>query len=360
MKNRKTIGIFTGKRAEFKPWDPDTIRSGITGSEEAVIYISEQLAKLGFNVIVFGDPPFQSRYSHPEANPRFVSVDSASFGKPIDIGIAWRMPNVANLLRPIAKKVYLWPHDTLNQRVSKDQVLAFDDVLWLSKWQRRQWISVEPSFAKFTKIFGNGVNQEQFRPVQERINPYSCIYGSNYARGLEILLDLWPHIKEREPRATLDIYYGWQHWGLLSAKKEAEMRNKVARLPDVHDHGLVSHEELNRAYEASSFWTYPCIMPETFCITALRAQLAGSIPVILEGTALAETVPHGYKCKSIQEYFFTLLKAFRDAETVSLDDRKKMGEFVLQTFTWHEIATKWKELFESSSPNKRRLPNAAS
>jgi glycosyltransferase involved in cell wall biosynthesis len=347
MKDWRTIAIFTGKVQGLPPWDPDSIRSGITGSEEAVIYISQQLAELGFKVFVLGDPPPQSAHSDPQANPRFLSIDHARFHTKVDIVIAWRMPTIGAQLKTFAQKVYLWPHDTLNQHLTKEQILAFDDVLWLSKWQRDQWVSVNPHFAKFKKVFGNGINQEQFQPIQERANPYSCIYGSNYARGLDVLLDLWPHIKKRQPRATLDIYYGWQHWGLLSDEKETAMRKKIAVLPDVFDHGLVSHEELNRAYETSSFWTYPCIMPETFCITALRAQLAGAIPIILVGTALAETVPHGYKCTSVRDYFQTVIKAFQDVETISIEDRRKMGEFVLCAFTWKEIASKWKDLFES-------------
>ena len=62
---QKTIGIFTTKVEGVKPWDPDAIQSGITGSEEAVIYISQSLARLDYKVIVFGDPPLDSLYSLP-------------------------------------------------------------------------------------------------------------------------------------------------------------------------------------------------------------------------------------------------------------------------------------------------------
>lgn len=345
MNAQKTIGIFTGIAPQVKPWDPDTVKSGITGSEEAVIYISQQLAQLGYKVIVLGDPPDGSPHSLPEANPRFLNIEKTRFTGKLDIAIAWRMPTMGAQIRNIAHKVYLWPHDVLVQNVSRDQVDSFDGVLWLSNWQRDQWISVNPRFAKFTQIFGNGVNQDQFKPLQERANPYSCIYGSNYARGLEVMLDLWPYIKERQPRATLDIYYGWQHWGCLHPDKESKMRRQVAVLPDVREHGLVSHEELNRAYEASSFWTYPCIQPETFCITALRAQLAGAVPVVLENSALPETVQHGYKCQRPEEYLPTLLKAFEDAERITVDERSKMAEFILAKYTWKEVAAKWSSVF---------------
>src|SRR5579872_4455625 len=68
-----TIGIFTCKVGG--PWDPESIRSGITGSEEAVIYISQKLADLGYQVEVLGSPPKDSPHSRKEANPRYIDID---------------------------------------------------------------------------------------------------------------------------------------------------------------------------------------------------------------------------------------------------------------------------------------------
>jgi len=227
---------------------------------------------------------------------------------------------------------------------------AFDDVLWISQWQREQWRSVSPRFSKFSSIFGNGINPEDFSMPARRENPYSCIYGSNYARGLEILLDLWPALQAHYPQATLDIYYGWQHWGCLSPQKEARMRKILPTLSNVREHGQVGHAELNLAYGKASFWTYPCILPETFCITAIRAQMAGAIPVIVEGSALKETVRHGYCCSKPEDYLAMLLKAMSQVESISLDDRRKMKGFVLREFTWEKIAAGWCRLmFELSS-----------
>lgn len=159
----------------------------------------------------------------------------------------------------------------------------------------------------------------------------------------------------------MDIYYGWQHWGLLSSEKEAKMRAQIGQLIslDVQEHGLVSHEALNRAYEKASFWTYPCNAPETFCITALRAQFAEAIPVIIEGSALKETVQHGFKCSTSEEYIETLSKALHEAEKISLEDRRKMSQFILQDFTWEKLATKWQVLFDPSSAiEEKNLANS--
>lgn len=339
----KTIGIFTGGAKGQAPWDPDTIRTGITGSEESVIYMSKILANLGFRVFVFGDPPIGSLHSLASANPRYVGR-TLSLSQPLDIAVAWRWPEGGSILkeRSLGKKIYLWPHDAISQSVPS---VGFDGVLWLSEWQRRQWVSLSPEFARFSEVFGNGINPEQFPAVSQRVNPYSCIYGSNYALGLELLLEIWPEVKKSFARATLDIYYGWQHWGLLSPKTERRMRDAIKFLPDVNEHGMVGHEELNRAYGEASFWTYPCIRSETFCISALRAQLSGAVPVVIDGSAFKETVRFGFKCPSPDEYLPLLLRAMATAEKISLEERKSMGRFILEEYTWKKVADKWYELF---------------
>ncbi|MBA3956983.1 MAG: glycosyltransferase family 2 protein [Parachlamydiaceae bacterium] len=349
----KTVAIVTYFVQGMKPWDPDSIQKGMTGSEEAVIYMSQALAKQGYKVYVLGYPPENSRHSLPEANPQFVSVDY-KHDKPFDVAISWRMPDIADKLKLQAHKVYFWPHDTYHWQLTPAQIDGFSDVLWISHWQRAQWISVNPGFAKFTHIFGNGIDPTQFAPVKERTNPYSCIYASNYARGLEVLLEIWPKVHQAYPKATLDLYYGWQHWGLISPEKESKMRAQLANIAPmgVTDHGMVSHAELNQAFANASFWTYPCIAPETFCITGLRAQLAGAMPVIIEGSALSETVPQSIKCSSPDQYLGTLLAAFSNAHKITLQDRAKLGEFILKDYTWDVLAQKWKALFEKSGTDE--------
>lgn len=357
MKKQKTIAILTRFVPQTKPWDQDSVKTGLAGSEEAVVYMAKELAKLDYKVLVFGKPPANSPHSHPEANPRYFNPHKIHFKDKLDIIISWRQPKDGVQLKTIAHKVYLWPHDVVDTDLTDEEIDAFDDVLWLSEWQRSNWIARNPRMEKFTHVFGNGIEVKQFKPIKERINPYSCIYGSNYGRGLDILLDLWPRIKEHQPRASLDIYYGWQskfengrwiNWQCMVPEKEAKMRKQIALLPDVREHGTAGHLELNRAFSAASFWTYPCSSDETFCITALKAQYAGAIPVILEGSALPETVRHGYRCTKQEEYLATLLKAFDDAEKITLEDREKMREFICKEYTWSKIAARWKTLFDST------------
>lgn len=347
----KKIGIFTLKHQGVEPWDPDSIKTGIAGSEEAVIYVSNELAKLGYDVTVIGDPPENSPYSQPDANPRYIDIEQDD-GTFYDIGVYWRFM----ALRKRAQKSFFWPHDTCSHSWPIEFIEAIDDVLWLSEWQRENWSEADSRFSQFTNIMGNGILPEQFRPIGKRENPHSCIYASNYGRGLEILLDIWPIIRKNFPKATLDIYYGWVPWSLLTEEQEIKMRQQISDLAPlgVKEHGRVGHEELNRAFEKASIWAYPCIDLETFCITALRAQLSGCFPVIIEGSALRETVPYGFRVQNSTQYCGMLMKAMLYLEKHPDFDRSHLGDFILEHHTWEKVAQRWDALFKQDSEGSRK------
>ena len=124
------------------------------------------------------------------------------------------------------------------------------------------------------------------------------------------------------------------------------MRQKIALLDGAIEHGQVGHEELARAFEKASLWTYPCNCSETFCITALRAQFAGAIPVVIQRAALHETVRHGFRCKYPDEYLDLLRQALGKVQQISLQQRSEMRDFVLNKYTWDVIANQFNKLFE--------------
>lgn len=335
----KTIGIYTPNIPGLEPWDPDSIRTGIGGSEESVIYASEALVRLGYQVTVINNLPPTPRYFY--TNPRYRKESDEIF----DIAILARSPQLTKIAH--ARKIFFWPQDTWERPLDEKEIETIDDIFWISSWQREQWISINPFFAKYTSIFGSGLEPKPFGPMKQRKKPHSCIYASNYGRGLEVLLDIWPEVKKKFPKASLDIYYGWKHWGTLSKFQESYLQSKLQQLAplDVKEHGLVGHDKLAKALGEASFWTYPCIKDETFCITAIKAQFAGAIPVIIEGSALKETVQHGFKCSQREDYLSTLLRALEIGKEISINQRKKMGEFVQKKFTWEKIAELWKEQF---------------
>ena len=338
----KSLDILCYKTDKIKPWDIDSVKEGLPGSEESVVYFSQQMAKLGFKVTVYGMPPEKSIWKLKIANPRFVDATTFSYASKHDTVIIWRQPWLASSIR--ANTILFWPMDILVSPVPIDSTICIKGSLWLSEYQRRQFISVDPHFERFKTVYGCGFEGNVPDNVV-RHNPYSCIYGSNYARGLNVLIEIWPRIKSRFPRATLDIYYGSNTWGLMSPQEEHNFLNLIRSLKSlgVTEHGTVGHDELAVAYSKASIWTYPCTpFDETFCITALRVQSVGCIPVVCRRAALNETVAPfapslSVEDMTVQNYENLLISVLERAEHITEDERQQYRDFT-KKWSWSNIA----------------------
>lgn len=177
------------------------------------------------------------------------------------------------------------------------------------------------------------------------------IYASSYDRGLVTLLELWSDIKERVPEATLDIFYGWNSFDMVHKTNPDQMKWKwtvIRMLNDlkdlgVNEHGRVSHEVLAEKFKEADVWAYPTEFNEIHCITALKAQEAGCIPVTTGCYALAETVVNNkytVKCEDISTN--TEKRAeFVEAMVQALNDDMKV-EPVPNAY-WGEVAQQWQK-----------------
>jgi glycosyltransferase involved in cell wall biosynthesis len=371
-----TIAIVCWKSSDFGCWDPESVHSGISGSEEAVIYGASELARRDYRVVVYANPPVNSKHCDSKSNPRYVDCDE--FWSPpvageeqqtkFDVIVCWRQPQIAAQCQQRAQQVYLWPHDLPSGTISTENVNALTGVLWLSAYQRQLYHSYTPTLGRLPKgllLCGNGISDDPAtaaKPaqVQERTNAFACIYASNYAKGLPVLLQHWPDIKKRFAKASLDIYYGWKHWGNLSPAQEAELRATVASLHslDVREHGQVSHSVLMKAFASASLWTYPCTYDEMFAITSLRAQVAGCIPVIVNRSSLTETVNKSlaFTCDTTDQFLQTCVDAMENVSARTLKDvteqRIQLRQWVLNQHTWSHVVDRWQKLFVSESEDE--------
>jgi len=295
---KKSIVFFCGKG--YEEWGPHTLDKGMGGSEEAVVYLSRELAKLGYTVTVYGEveKPFVDNYIL--AGEWKIYDDPASFDDQaystvswlpwkmidkrdtFDTLVVWRAPQFASQFK--ANRILVDMHDLLPEKI----VTPMKNVTYMFKSQFHK--DRYPQIENFN-IIGNGIKTSQFKPVDKK--PFSVIYASAYYRGLEQLLKMWPKVKEEAPEATLDIYYGWDSWLKLEGKDKfyTKMVKKLKKLEplDVKEHGRVDHETLAKKFEESKVWAYPTEFPEIHCITALKANMAGCKPVITDVAALKET-----------------------------------------------------------------------
>jgi glycosyltransferase involved in cell wall biosynthesis len=140
------------------------------------------------------------------------------------------------------------------------------------------------------------------RPFAER-KP-RCVYSSSADRGLDVMLDLWPRIREKVPDAELHVFYGWDVFdrvafanpGLLAYKQQvlAQAAALGGEAGGIFLRGRVGQKALADELQQARVWSYPTAFLETSCIGAMEARAAG-VPLVTSGIgALLETVgTHG-------------------------------------------------------------------
>jgi tetratricopeptide (TPR) repeat protein len=153
--NDKSIVIFCGQG--YEEWGPHTLDKGMGGSEEAVIYLSRELSKLGYEVTVFGevDHPV-AHYYDPESMHNHVSYvpwKEIDVRDEFNVFVSWRAPQYIEKIKAKVKLVDV--HDVLPKEIVKD----FPDVTYMVKSQYHSDLLPEDVDRK---VVGNGIDKEQF------------------------------------------------------------------------------------------------------------------------------------------------------------------------------------------------------
>lgn len=209
-------------------------------------------------------------------------------------------------------------------------------------------------------------------------NPKRIIYTSSYDRGLEHLLKMWPDIRREVKDAELHVYYGWQLFLQFHKDNPGSMawHKKMVELltqEGVTDHGRVPQPVLDEEYKRSGIFAYPAHFGEINCISAIKAQAYGCIPVVIDYAALKETVQFGFKVEgdiydeeTQQKYKEMLIWALKltNGEGGSVAEgkvytpfngkngegieeyRKRMMEWAKKKYSWSVIASQWDKEFK--------------
>ena len=188
-------------------------------------------------------------------------------------------------------------------------------------------------------------------------NNKAVIYTSSYDRGLEHLLRIWPDVKKEVPEAELHIYYGWSLFERFYKDNPERMAwmaemNKMMEYDGVTHHGRVPQKQVIEEMEKCGVWSYPTHFYEISCITSMKAQIAGCVPVVTNYAALETTVQFGTKVDG-DIYDPDILEKFKQ-ELISMlkDDkrqeeiRKEMVPWAKEMFTWKKVAEQWSNLFK--------------
>jgi glycosyltransferase involved in cell wall biosynthesis/tetratricopeptide (TPR) repeat protein len=347
-----------GTAEEWSPisWE----QGGLGGSETAIIKLGEAFAQLGHRMITYGEFKEPGYYYGGAYRPREMFRP----GVHSDLFIAWRMPEAADW-EVDTDCLILWMHDTdAGDRLTPTRARKFDHIVVQTEWHKQHMLKVYPFLKKSKiKIIGNGVDLTRFTDgAFETKQAHRVIYSSSPDRGLDVILEhVWPKIVAEVPDAELHVYYGWESFDKVSEYTglgqlfKAKMTDLFLNTKNVVQHGRINQAELAKEFEKASVWLYPTYFTETYCITAIEAQLGGAIPITNHLAGLQETVKNGIfidgdvRSTEVQNEF-----AKQTIRVLKMDpeERKHLQNIVrtkAPAYSWFDRARSWLELLGSKS-----------
>jgi glycosyl transferase family 25 len=195
-----------------------------------------------------------------------------------------------------SQKVYIWVHDTTFQPFYSGQVMKdngahlfsnmenkIDGVIVLTEFHkqlmRRNYSIPENKI----HVIGNAIMTHKFLDQNITKDRYKFIYTSCPKRGLDVLLKLFPVIHGEFPEAQLYIYRGDESF-------TEGQREEMKKYPYIHYMGAKSNDVVIQEFLSAGVWLYPTNFVETYCISALEAQMAGCMCITSQLGSLPEII----------------------------------------------------------------------
>jgi len=243
------INIVTEKLPDSWHWSPQNPPP--SGTVELYMATAECLAGMGYSPIVY--------YDGVSCELNDVVYLPRAYYKPSEINIH------CNTKAELGAKNIYWT--SLVTDKAKD-FMEYDHRITLSKYHK--------SIFGDSTIIGLGIYPELYE-LGEKGN--FCLYSSSPDRGGEFI----------DEKAINNCGYKL----IKTYKKD------------------ISEVEMIELYKQARFWLHPCQGVELFCLSAVKAQASGCIPVFVPNQALETTVKYGVKT-TIKNFNKDLIKALKN------------------------------------------------
>lgn len=135
-------------------WGADTLEQGMGGSEEAIVYLSRELSKLGWQVTIYNERDEEYLDGEVVYKPWTTLNPNDTF----DVFVAWRAPENAKGIK--ARKVVVDLHDAIEAKRVKAASDYVDTFFVKSNYHRDLFPDTKTK--KFA-VIGNGIVRSQFK-----------------------------------------------------------------------------------------------------------------------------------------------------------------------------------------------------
>lgn len=291
MKIATILGAFSLGSRPLDLATAHTSDRGMTGTELGFVRVTEELRKLGHEVVPFmGDREYRREWTDFDALLSWNEPMPFAGSRSTQKRVVFQMLNDFSFCPPHFDR---W----------------VDKHVGVSRGQVDHIVKHYPQTAGRWAVVPLGCDPELYedRRVQGRV-----VYASSPDRGLHWLLSAWPEIRKAVPEAHLRVFYHWSddllhitetsvspqggpyhpHIVEIAQRKRYIKRAMEALQPlGVEWVGSVSRARMAKEWSEASVMAYPCdtvALSEGFSVSILEAHASFTAPVITDVDCLGE------------------------------------------------------------------------
>jgi len=235
----------------------------------------------------------------------------------------------------------------------------YDGYIFVSNFQKERFIGTYDLDDRKCYVLLNGIG-EPFEKLlmTEQKKERVITYCSTPFRGLHLLIDIFPKVKEKYPDLKMKIFSGMNLYQESNDETIKGIIEKLKTLKDVYVSDGVSQTVLAKELENVMILAYPNIFEETSCITVLQCMAAGCIILTSDLGALKETTYDNNFLINFDQSTEKYVEEFTKKLEYILDDYdnlqnviKKNKEKIFSNHRWENISKEFIKICNNINSN---------
>lgn len=365
------IGFFSPIELDYSI---DTVyKKPLGGTQSALCYLAEKIAENGIEVFLFNNisEPIESRNviclplneipsSLLHSLNVLIMTDGAHNGNTVRSSLPKNIPLILWIQHDIDQPAV----QSLSNVENKN---SFDAFVFISDWQRNRYIEKFKIEKEKTTVLRNAISpffQNLFEGenliTASKLPKLTLAYTSTPFRGLDILLETFPLIRQEIPNLHLKVFSSLKVYGKKNNESDDQKQfgwlyKKCHDTEGVEYIGAIPQKQLAEELKSVTVFAYPNTFPETSCIALMEAMASGCYVVTSNLGALSETaegfadlIPvdnnifdDQYKKNFINKTIAGLKKFLEENNTQLEQDLQKQVQFFNNNYTWSIRAKEW-------------------